>query len=159
MALLRDKDYKDIGLEIEFKLSASEFYNPSGGEWVSANVILRFGKDFPEIKINRDGQEVPEIENFIEDLHKIAKDKISRINFEPIEPDYEVIITQSGRGKYEKENLYEVVLIIDAQGSRGGAYYGTGPAIRMYATREEIDNFAVKLNTELYKIKKEYNPL
>ncbi len=151
MSTLKDIDYRETGLEIEYQLTPSKHYIPEVGEWVKVGLTLKSGREFPEVHIETEGHEVSDLECLIHDLLKLSKDEISALSFEPIEPDYHLTIKLN-----EKDNSYELWLVIDAEGSRGGAYCGKGLAIYLEVSREGIRDFATHLKTELSTVKKAY---
>ena len=151
MAKIRDRDFEDTGVELEITLSPSEFYDKPA-EWVSARLVFRFGENYPDISIKRDCQEIQDIEHLIDQIRRLTRDEISRVDFSPLEPDYHLVIKHCRRGKYEKEDNYSLYCLIDSAGSRGGAYHGVGPALEMFVCREDLNQFTDELENELKKI-------
>lgn len=154
MATLRYLDYEDTALDIEYVLSPSKFYSKAGGEWVCVDITLNSGEAYPQIHITSEGQETHEIEKMLHDLLRLARHEIDSVDFEPLEPDYQLLINHNGRGKYEKDNIFNVWVVIHAQGS--GGYYDRGLAIKLAVTSEEIKGFVSNLETEYELIKRDY---
>lgn len=155
MANLKDLFFDDSKVELEYKLSISEFYSEHA-EWICVTLTFR-SKKLPDIIIESHGQEISDVEELIKDLKNIASDTLPAIDFTPLEPDYTLEIIHSGRGKFEKEDLYYVKASIDAGGANGGVYVGTGPALELCANRHDLNKFANEIEKELNHVRIEYN--
>lgn len=151
MAILQYKIREKPVLELEFLLSLSEFYSRET-KWIKAKITFKFFTGFPEISIERSGQEIENIEQFIGDLREITKENISRkqkeiIDFYPLEPDYRITVTREG-------SAYEILVVLDATGAKGlGIYCGAGPALRMSTDATSLRAFTDDLKKELDEIK------
>ncbi len=150
MAKLQDINFKDTRTELEYAVFESEYYDkPTHTEWVGVNLTFNFGEAFSQISTESHGQEFDHVELLISDLRKLISGKVDFVNFEPLEPDYNLVIKHSGRGKYEKEDRYETWCIIDASNANGHGYWASGPAIYMDVNKAGLQSFANNLERDL----------
>lgn len=153
MAILRDKGYGTYStVSLSYIVEHSEYYSIPGGEWVSVTIAYDFGEKFPVITTQSHGQEIVGVQLLVASIHDLIEGRISTLEFEPLEPDYSLEISHSGRGKFIKENNYHVQSVIDASNTHSGVYCGVGPALVMGVTREEMLQFAQTIQKELDEV-------
>jgi len=150
MAILQYKIREQFVAEFELSPSPSNNYAEVGGSWVIAKVAFRFFEGFPEIAIEREGQEVGDVERLIREIREVVKDNTKPVDFYPLEPDYHIMISRDGSD-------YEVIVVLDVSGTQStGVYCGIGPAIHLTASKQDLLNFANDLEKELEQVKQIY---
>lgn len=152
MSIFRDSHYQTTRIELELSLAESPYYSPPA-QFVNTTLQLRFGEEYPEYSINRDCCEVSDLSQFVKDLEELANGKISELDYFPLEPDFNINICHSGRGKYEKDDDFSLSCLIDVGGIRTGVYGGGGFALEMSICRDDIRAFSKQLQEELDALK------
>ena len=148
MAKLQYKIREQFVEELEIALSPSEHYSEQVGRWVKAKITFRFWSGFPEISIERSGQETDDVERLIQELREVVSNENKKsVDFYPLEPDYHFSVTRTGSD-------YDVVVVLDATGTqKTGVYCMRGPAIHISSDSEGLLRFADELEKELEQIK------
>lgn len=156
MAILKHTIRDNTTMELELSLFPSEYYDPKDvGKWVKAKVAFRFWKSFPEIFIERSGQEIGDVENLIGEIRTLVKEDKQSFYFTPLEPDYSIEITKF---KGYEDFMYSIVVILDITGSQAtGVYCGNGPSIHFDVKGKELLDFADDLEKELAEVIKTYD--
>lgn len=146
MAILYDKIRGNIVQTLEMNLSKSS-HASSLADWINAKISFKFWSGFPEISIERDGQDQSDMYMLIDELKEIAKNPLKKnLDFYPTEPDYNITINKT-------DEDIEVVVVFDVTGTQTtGVYCGRGPSIIMSVTKEDILTFAQELENEIKSI-------
>ena|ERR1035437_3139863 len=149
MAILQYKIRDQFVEELEITFSPSKHGPTSYVTWVHAKVAFRFFSGFPEISIERDGQEMDDVEGLIRGLKDITQGKGTSIDFYPREPDYNIKIK-----RYDES--YEIIVVLDVSGTqKTGVYCGNGPALYISSNKKDLIEFASTLEKEIEYVKQE----
>ena len=141
MAVIQYKIREQFVQSVEIQLLTIENMPPA--EWVKAKVTFRFWSGFPDISIERSGQEIDDVRRLINDIKDIVNNKVEKVEFYPLEPDYSFFVSKD-------EDNYKVRVTLDATGTqRTGVYCGFGPTLEIPVTKDDIEQFANDLEHEL----------
>lgn len=143
MAVITDHHRKYTPIELEIHLEA----NKCNGKLAFFDVILTFqlGDKYPKIITPCTYIEIDDIQELINGLEGLGSQAIYNLDFTPLDPDFTLKITHSGRGKYEKEDRYNLFCFIDIHHQ---VYCGSGLTLEFDVNRTGICQFAEDLRKE-----------
>lgn len=144
MAQLRASSEDNTETLLDFKIGPSEYYSKNGGEWVRADIVFVFGQHIPKIIFTSDGQEDNNIYYLVSEIRSLCSHKKESLSFEPLEPDYEIIINRHRKN----DSSIEFTMFLDGAEVNGGGYNGAGPGIHFYTNAPELNTWADELEKE-----------
>lgn len=145
MAQLLDMDKST---EIGFELNLFPTKYP---EDIQTEVVFKLPRIKFLFKRKTWSSEIDEIKFLITKLRELIDNKIDMVEFYPLEPDFRIDIKHSGKGKYEKENLYFFRCYINTWGN-DGVLYEKGVSLDFDVDREILTKFTEELEIGLKRI-------
>jgi len=145
----------------ELKLLDWERYSPNentdiktvpSGEaytlWVKYCMDLRVGDSILYKSAKETTLVLEDIKRLIEELQQLADGSKDEVAFDPIEPDFGLVI----RHLSESSSVFDVDVWIDFPNQVSHFYGGYGPGLYFWVDASDIERFASQLGAELHAI-------
>jgi hypothetical protein len=89
---------------------------------------------------------------FLRNLKSLIKGELRKIEFEPLEPDFHLIIEQCSEDGSDRSdgyiNLFQVLVWIDYRSQIDGRHSGNGPALVFHTKQKDLIKFRQQLCIE-----------